>query len=77
MSVYNNLIEKMVSAKIASPRLEARLLLAFVLGCEDSKLDVFNVRLSEEQSRKLENVLKKRLEDKWPLDKIIGKKSFY
>lgn len=77
MSVYNNLIEKMVSAKIASPRLEARLLLAFVLGCEDNEVDVFNVRLSEEQSRKLENVLKKRLEDKWPLDKIIGIKSFY
>lgn len=77
MSVYNNLIEKMVSAKIASPRLEARLVLAFVLGCKDSEVDVFNVNLSEEQSKKLENVLKKRLEDKWPLDKIIGRKSFY
>jgi len=77
MSVYNNLIEKMVSAKISSPRLEARLLLAFVLGCEDSEVDVFNVNLSEEQSKKLENILKKRLEDRWPLDKIIGRKSFY
>jgi len=78
MSVYNNLIEKLVSVGILSPRLEARLLLAFVLGVDDlHSVDFFYIKLSDKQQNVLEYLLHKRIIEKFPLDKIIGKKGFY
>ena len=75
MSVYNNLIEKFVKAGIQSPRLEAKLLLAFVLG--DNGTNFFDVELSDKQQDVLDELVNKRVIDKFPLDKIIGKKGFY
>ena len=75
MSVYNNLIEKLVKAGIPSPRLEAKLLLSFVLG--DNGANFFDVELSDKQQDVLDELVNKRVIDRFPLDKIIGRKGFY
>lgn len=76
-AVFPSLVQKLAAAGISSPRLEARLLLAHVLECDDNDAAVINAVLSAEQEKMLEDLLDKRLKRRFPLDKILGLKSFY
>ncbi len=69
-------VVKQLVGKVDSPRLEARMVLAFVLGkdCDDIGSGVFD--LTDEQSKCLEHILQKRIEGA-PLDKLLGEKDFY
>lgn len=74
-SVYEKTICKLIQAKISSPRLEARLLIAAVANIQaDEVTDA--VFLSETAEQKLDMMIAERLKHK-PLDKIIGHKAFY
>lgn len=77
MTDFENLVNILVQANIASPRLEARLLLAKVLqkDCQDSSL--LTVELSQNQKNNLKELIVRRTKNHEPLDKIIGLKGFY
>lgn len=77
MNKFEDVIGQLASAGIASPRLEARLLLAHVLGCESSSTQIFSQNLSVQQEKELDILLHKRLKEHFPLDKILGSKDFY
>lgn len=74
-SVYESLIRRLSNAKISSPRLEARLLLAAVTQKSADEINS-TVRLSPNEAEQLETMLCKRL-NHTPLDKILGYKAFY
>lgn len=60
---------------VANPRLETRLIMAFVLQCQPA--EVFSdSALTAEQSRKADEILRRRLQHE-PLDKIFGHREFY
>ena len=77
MTAFENLVSTLVQAKIPSPRLEARLLLAKVLqkDCQDTAL--LSAELSEKQESLLHDLVIRRAQTHEPLDKIIGTKGFY
>ena len=77
MSQFNDVIKQLIATGIASPRLEARLLLAHVLGCESSSTKVLTAELHAQQETMLRDLLNKRLRQHCPLDKILGYKDFY
>ena len=77
MTDYHNLITQLSNAGISSPRLEARLLLAKVLECDDDSAEIFNINLTEENKKKLQDLLDRRIKKREPLDKILGCKEFY
>lgn len=77
MSVYDNLIIRLAQAKIPSPRLEARLLLAYVLQTDSNNSKLQNAELTQEQQDELAEILIRRIEKHEPMDKILGHKEFY
>lgn len=74
-SLYEKTIQTLAKAKIQSPCLEARLLIADALGIAPDDVCGQTV-LTEDISTKLEQNIQKRLEG-MPLDKILGRKGFY
>ena len=74
-SVFDDLVRKLVQGGIESPRLEARMLLAFITNQNVS--DIFtDINLNDEQKKHLTQLLSRRLAHE-PLDKIIGYREFY
>lgn len=67
---------KLKRAGIESPRLEARMLVAHVLGVDYQHLFHQERELSETQLFELDNLLAERLAHK-PLDKVLGYRWFY
>lgn len=76
MSAYSELVSRLSSAHIDSPRLEARMLLAAVLAYDANDGRILSCELNNVQQQKLENMILRRL-DHCPLDKILGYKEFY
>lgn len=74
-SVYEELIRLLIEAKIPSPRLEARLLIAAAAGTDADNISSDTV-LSDDVKKRLEKMAEERLKHK-PLDKIVGHKAFY
>lgn len=68
-------VQKLAVAKIESPRLEARLLLAEVLCCKPEEIHQ-DIILTSKQKEQVEAMLAERLQHK-PLDKILGHREFY
>ena len=60
---------------VKSPRLETRLIMAFVLQCLPAEVFSDSV-LTAEQNRKAYEIIKRRLQHE-PLDKIFGHREFY
>ncbi len=77
MTVYETIIQNLVKAKIPSPRLEARLLLAHVLHQNENDASILQTSLTQSQEKTLRELLSKRIEKHYPLDKLIGHKGFY
>ena len=73
--IYEELIRRFIKAKISSPRLEARLLIAAAAGMDANNISSDTV-LSDDAGKRLEQMAEERLKHK-PLDKIIGHKAFY
>lgn len=60
---------------VENPRLETRLIMAFVLQCQPA--EVFSdSSLTDKQSRQADEILRRRLQHE-PLDKILGHREFY
>jgi len=74
-SIFEDLVQRLASAGISSPRLEARILIANVLKINPDTV-AGNVVVPCNAQKKLENYIKRRLLGE-PTDKIIGVKSFY
>lgn len=74
-NVFEQTVRQLVTAGIASPRLEARLLIAHVLKCDTTKV-FSDVELSAAQNEALQILLQQRLHHK-PMDKILGHREFY
>ncbi len=74
-NIYEDTIKKMAEGGIESPRLEARLLIGFVLKINPNDAPLIR-DISSQQKEKLEECINKRLCG-MPLDKILGQKSFY
>ncbi len=77
MSIYNHLIQQFAQAQISSPRLEARMILAHLLDKDVSDAQILSIELTPQQQETLESLVKRRINNHEPLDKIIGRKSFY
>ncbi len=71
-----NLIAKLRAAGADSPRLEAKMIQAHLLGCEESDSDLENRCLNEAQQRVADEIIEKRGRH-WPLCKLLGQKGFY
>ncbi len=76
MSVYSELVSRLSSSHIDSPRLEARLILSAVLACDENDSRILSCELDDLQHQKLEDMILRRLAH-CPLDKILGHKEFY
>lgn len=72
----SKLISQLKSIGADSPRLEAKLILAHILGCEDNHPILDNPDLTVEQQQKIAEIIQKRSEH-WPLCKLLGEKGFY
>ena len=77
MTIYETIIQKLITAKIPSPRLEARLLLAHILHQNENDASILQTSLTQSQEKTLQELLSKRIEKHYPLDKLIGHKGFY
>ena len=75
-SIMIKTARKLAAGKIDSPRLEARMLIAHVLGIETSEVRFCRANLDSVQQKQLKKMLKERLSHK-PLDKIFGTRGFY
>lgn len=71
-----DLVWKLRRAGIESPRLEARMMVAHVLGIDCRSLSDYEEELDDIQKFELENLVAERLTHK-PLDKVLGYKGFY
>jgi len=70
-------INKLREAKIPSPRLDAEILLGFVLGLNREKILISpDYKLSKNQYSRFEKLIKKRAKN-YPIAYLIGKKEFY
>lgn len=72
---FSQLIQSLAAAGIESPRLEARILMAYVLGVENNAL-WSETKLDSTQQNQVNILLNRRLNHE-PLDKILGHKDFY
>ena len=54
MSTYDELVQLLVEAKISSPRLEARKMLAYVLQKDESDAGLLSASLSNQQGKLLQ-----------------------
>lgn len=75
IETINNIVTRLVEGNIPSPRLEARMLVADVLGIDVSELSI-NPILDSVELAQLEKNISLRLSH-MPLDKIIGYRDFY
>ena len=75
VSIYEKTVQKLITGGIQSPRLEARLLIADILGIDPNDVNLSTV-VDERLQEKLEQNLFKRLKG-MPIDKILGIKGFY
>ncbi len=73
-SIYQKVVARLIKIGVSSPRLEARLLIEDAL--TNKEKNIFSVVLNDEEQKKLEENLEKRLLH-MPLDKILQKKDFY
>lgn len=72
---FNDVVIKLAQADIASPRLEARLLIAGALLKNPDEIGPLTV-IDSIYSKKIELMINRRLKHE-PLDKILGHKEFY
>ncbi len=76
MSVdFSTVMQALIDAGIASPRLETRLLLAEILQQKPSEINE-NIVLDGNQQAEVQKLLRRRLQHE-PLDKILEHKEFY
>ena len=75
LNIYQKTINELIEAKIPSPRLEARILIANAVGIEANCVGT-DILLNDEQLNKLNTMIAERKNHK-PLDKIIGVKGFF
>ena len=75
LNIYQKTINELIEAKIPSPRLEARILIANAVGIEANCVGT-DILLNDEQLNKLNTMIAERKNHK-PLDKIIGIKGFF
>ena len=76
MSVdFSTVMQALIDAGIASPRLETRLLLAEILQQKPSEINE-NIVLDGNQQTEVQKLLRRRLQHE-PLDKILEHKEFY
>ena len=68
--------EKLKAHQIEDAGLEARLILAFVLGVDENELFFACPPLNEDQEKRAEELVQKRLQH-YPLCKLLGQKGFY
>lgn len=73
---FDSVLSRLIAARIPSPRLEARLLLAEALQLAENQPLPSAADISPEQHRRLEDMLARRLRH-CPLCKILGRKGFY
>lgn len=73
--VFSKVVQKLAQAGIESPRLEARLLIAYVAGIDSNQV-FSDIELDAVQTAQLHNVVAQRAAHK-PLDKILGHRAFY
>ena len=73
---FDNIVARLSAENISSPRLEARMMLAYILDTDASTIIPSQVSLSDAQLARLEEIIAERIEHK-PLCKILGTKSFY
>ena len=72
---FNEAVAMLSAASIPSPRLEARVLLAYVCGKESDDFSPFT-DLTAEQQKAAEALIARRIKHE-PLDKILGYRDFY
>ena len=75
MDIYQETIFQLIKANIASPRLEARILIAHATGKDANTINSSTI-INNDEKAKLEAMIIERQNHK-PLDKIIGLKGFY
>ena len=75
MDFFSDIVAQLAQEKVASPRLEAREIFAFVLQKDIAEI-YSGCEVNYEQKQQIEKLVKKRLSH-CPLDKILGKKGFY
>ncbi len=68
--------EKLRKGQVPNARLDARILLAGVLGCEAGEVLFYNKGMSPAQSQRFFSMIDQRINHK-PVDKILGAKGFY
>ncbi len=73
---FDDIVSRLADTHIASPRLEARIMLAHVLNCEASEIVPGEFELPEDKALQLEKIVSARLRHH-PLDKLLGAKDFY
>lgn len=73
--IFNQIVQKLISAGIENPRLEARLILAAAKNAECAEISAFT-ELSDNECETAKKMLAERLKHK-PLDKILGHREFY
>ena len=73
---FDDIVVRLSAENISSPRLEARMMLAYILDTDASTIVPSQVNLTDTQADKLQEMIEERLEHK-PLCKILGTKSFY
>lgn len=74
--VLEDVIAKLVQARIPSPRLEARLLVAEALAIPEQELSIYDEPLSHKQKERLNDMVSRRVSHQ-PVCKILGRKAFY
>ena len=74
--LLEEITKRLAQGKIASPRLEARLLLGQACGISADDAVLLQRELTDEEKQSLEAMVQQRLEHK-PLDKILGNRGFY
>lgn len=74
--IFDSLIQRFAAAGISSPRLETRLLLAYILQCSANEVNPYSFKLDSQQQQLLHKLADERIAHK-PLCKILGHKAFY
>lgn len=72
----HRLLTELRKAGVDSPRLESKLILAHVLGCQDSDPQLENPQLNLPQEQRVAEIVQKR-SCHFPLCKLLGEKGFY
>lgn len=73
---FDDIVARLSAENISSPRLEARMMIAYILDTDASTIIPSQISLTQDQTDKLQEMVEERLEHK-PLCKILGTKSFY